>query len=186
MSRNTLPPLTPAETTSGIIVDSQTLERVVPESKRTDGSVRKEIKIRPGFTPQEDVSRFRGTRQKQADKNALPKGYIPGWAPPPEPKKKSKPKQADVVSTPPSKPASKTLKRKENKEQDNGKPSASEKVPDTWDSDEGATRSGAKETTASQVPSTVSEKNASKGKAPKSEEEEGVSTVTNKLDKMGL
>ena len=46
--------------------------------------VRKQIKIRPGYTPQEDVRRFRGTRQTQADVNALPKGHIIGWAPPPQ------------------------------------------------------------------------------------------------------
>ena len=44
-------------------------------------SVRKQIKIRPGFTPQEDVSRFRGTKQTQKDINTLPKGHIIGWAP---------------------------------------------------------------------------------------------------------
>jgi partner of Y14 and mago protein len=48
----------------------------------TAGSTRKEIKIRPGFTPQEDVKRFRGTRQAQQDANALPKGHIVGWTPP--------------------------------------------------------------------------------------------------------
>ncbi|EEB93431.1 hypothetical protein MPER_07908 [Moniliophthora perniciosa FA553] len=59
------PPINPDKTAAGIIVDPQTLDRVVPESKRPDGSVRKEIRIRPGFTPQEDVKRFRGTRQTQ-------------------------------------------------------------------------------------------------------------------------
>ncbi|KIM68599.1 hypothetical protein SCLCIDRAFT_71536, partial [Scleroderma citrinum Foug A] len=59
------PPVFPEQSASGIAVDPRTLERVVPESRRADGTVRKELKIRPGFTPQEDVSRFRGSRQKQ-------------------------------------------------------------------------------------------------------------------------
>ncbi|OCB87499.1 hypothetical protein A7U60_g5404 [Sanghuangporus baumii] len=44
--------------------------------------VRKQLRVRPGFTPQEDVSRFRGTRQQQHDKNQLPKGHILGWIAP--------------------------------------------------------------------------------------------------------
>ena len=37
-------------------------------------SVRKEIKIRPGFTPQEDVGRFKTARQAQTDalRNVVP------------------------------------------------------------------------------------------------------------------
>lgn len=75
-----LPPLNPSSTAAGIQLDPHTLERIIPESKRPDGtqvsllslqflpvlipiSVRKQIKIRPGFTPQEDVRRFRGTDQ---------------------------------------------------------------------------------------------------------------------------
>ncbi|KAI0700701.1 hypothetical protein BC835DRAFT_1211761, partial [Cytidiella melzeri] len=77
------PDLFPSPSTAGITVNPRTLERVIPESRRSDGTVRREIKIRPGFTPQEDVSRFRGTRQKQMDTTALPKGHIIGWAPPP-------------------------------------------------------------------------------------------------------
>jgi partner of Y14 and mago len=45
-------------------------------------SVRKELKIRPGFTPQEDLTRFKGTRQQTAEQTALPKGHIIGWIPP--------------------------------------------------------------------------------------------------------
>jgi len=44
--------------------------------------VRKELKIRPGFTPQEDAVRFRGTRQQTAEQNVLPRGHIPGWVAP--------------------------------------------------------------------------------------------------------
>ena len=45
-------------------------------------SVRKQLKVRPGFTPQEDVGRFRGSRQQQFDRNQLPKGHILGWIAP--------------------------------------------------------------------------------------------------------
>jgi len=76
------PPINPDKTAAGIAVDPRTLERVIPESKRPDGSVRKQIKIRPGFTPQEDVRRFRGTKQAQMDATSLPKGHIIGWSPP--------------------------------------------------------------------------------------------------------
>ncbi|KAF9534845.1 hypothetical protein CPB83DRAFT_737395, partial [Crepidotus variabilis] len=77
------PPINPDKSAAGIAVDPITLERVIPESRRADGSVRKQLKIRPGFTPQEDVRRFRGTKQAQMDANSLPKGHIIGWAPPP-------------------------------------------------------------------------------------------------------
>lgn len=33
-----LPPLNPEKTASGIVVDPQTLERVIPASKRKDGT----------------------------------------------------------------------------------------------------------------------------------------------------
>jgi len=45
-------------------------------------SVRKELKIRPGYTPQEDVGRFKTLRKQTAEMNALPKGHIVGWVPP--------------------------------------------------------------------------------------------------------
>ncbi|KAG5637836.1 hypothetical protein H0H81_003041 [Sphagnurus paluster] len=119
------PPLNPDKTVAGIAVDPQTLERVIPESKRPDGTVRKQIKIRPGFTPQEDVRRFRGTRQAQMDATALPKGHIIGWAPPP---------QSTAVSgsaKPLSKSAKKNAKRREKKEE-----KKKENVPDNWEEDE--------------------------------------------------
>ncbi|GAO49696.1 hypothetical protein SAICODRAFT_10300 [Saitoella complicata NRRL Y-17804] len=47
----------------------------VPESVRPDGSVRKEIRIRPGYTPPEDVTRYRNARAeafKGVDQRAKP------------------------------------------------------------------------------------------------------------------
>ncbi|KAG6890273.1 hypothetical protein C0992_002539 [Termitomyces sp. T32_za158] len=117
------PPLNPEQSTAGITVDPLTLERVIPESKRSDGTVRKQIKIRPGFTPQEDVRRFRGTRQAQMDANALPKGHIIGWVPPSQP--------AASDGKPMSKAAKKNAKRREAK-----KEAKKEDVPENWDDDE--------------------------------------------------
>jgi len=118
------PPLNPAKTTAGIAVDPQTLERVIPESKRPDGTVRKQIKIRPGFTPQEDVSRFRGTKQSQMDVNTLPKGHIIGWAPPSN--------STSTSGSPLSKRAKKTA-RKKAKIFEEGIEGKREDVPENWD-----------------------------------------------------
>ncbi|KAF9263476.1 hypothetical protein L218DRAFT_831154, partial [Marasmius fiardii PR-910] len=117
------PPIDPPKTTAGIVVDPHTLERVIPESKRPDGSVRKQLKIRPGFTPQEDVKRFRGTRQAQMDVNALPKGHIVGWVPP-----TNKESEADK---PMSKSAKKNAKRREKKEE-----KKNAVIKDSWEDDD--------------------------------------------------
>jgi len=118
------PPINPDKTTAGIAFDPQTLERVIPESRRPDGTVRKQIKIRPGFTPQEDVRRFRGTKQAQMDINTLPKGHIIGWAPPPTSTSGSS------TSKPLSKSAKKNAKRKEKREKEKVD------VPDNWEDDD--------------------------------------------------
>ena len=51
-------------------------ERLVASSVRPDGTVRKEIRIRPGFTPQEDVATYKN-RTAEAWKNRG-KGGVPG------------------------------------------------------------------------------------------------------------
>ncbi|KAF7355253.1 hypothetical protein MSAN_01441300 [Mycena sanguinolenta] len=120
-----LPPINPDKTAAGIAIDPQTLERVIPESRRPDGTIRKQIKIRPGFTPQEDVRRFRGTKQAQQDANALPKGHIIGWAPPPT-------SPASGSGTKPmSKSAKKNAKRRENKKEEK-----KEAVSENWEDDD--------------------------------------------------
>ncbi|GAA5823794.1 hypothetical protein JCM3770_005366 [Rhodotorula araucariae] len=48
----------PSTTAAGITA-SPSGERVVAASLRPDGSVRKERKVRPGFTPAEDIARYR-------------------------------------------------------------------------------------------------------------------------------
>ncbi|KIM46258.1 hypothetical protein M413DRAFT_441339 [Hebeloma cylindrosporum] len=121
------PPLNPEKSVAGIALDPQTLERVIPESKRPDGTFRKQIKIRPGFTPQEDVRRFRGTKQAQMDTNALPKGHVIGWTPPPTSTAASGSNGTKALS----KSAKKNAKRKEKREKE--KPDT---VPDNWDEEE--------------------------------------------------
>ncbi|WVQ79041.1 hypothetical protein IAT38_001133 [Cryptococcus sp. DSM 104549] len=73
-----LPPLHPTKTAAGIIVDPQTLERVVPQSRRKDGTVRKEQKVRPGFTPQEDIGLFRSARRAAREGSAPSRPVVPG------------------------------------------------------------------------------------------------------------
>jgi partner of Y14 and mago protein len=86
-------------------------------------SVRKERKIRPGFTPQEDVARFRSARQQAQDARALPKGHVPGWAPPGAPAPATK-------KEPQSKSAKKNEKRKEKRMEKRQEP-----VQENWDSE---------------------------------------------------
>jgi len=108
-------------------VDPRTLERVIPESKRLDGTVRKEKKIRPGFTPQEDVRRFRGTKQAEMDARQLPKGHIIGWAPPGSDRATSnKPVGAGL-----SKSQKKNQKRKDKRETE-----LSKKIKESWEDDD--------------------------------------------------
>ena len=124
----TTPSPFPEKSTSGITVDPKTLKRVVPESRRPDGrfvhnaeyclclnvlySIRKEIKIRPGFTPREDITRFRSARQTEKDRIALPAGHILGWV---APSSASKPKPSASGSSP-SKSAKKNEKKKAKRE----------------------------------------------------------------------
>jgi partner of Y14 and mago protein len=58
------------------ITTSATGERHIPSSVRPDGSVRKEIKVRPGYRPPEDVELYKN-RTAEAYKNRG-KGGVPG------------------------------------------------------------------------------------------------------------
>ncbi|KAK0468293.1 uncharacterized protein EV420DRAFT_1758466 [Desarmillaria tabescens] len=149
------PPLNPDQTAAGIAVDPHTLERVIPESRRPDGTIRKQIKIRPGFTPQEDVRRFRGTKQAQMDANALPKGHIVGWAPPPSTSK------SGAGEKPLSKSAKKNAKRKEKREE-----KKNEIIKDSWeDDDEGETPVKETAKTTTKTTATTSSTSESPGEA---------------------
>jgi len=107
------PPIFPDTTAAGIAVDPRTLERIIPESRRPDGSVRKQIKIRPGFTPQEDMKGFRTKRQASIESNALPKGHIIGWVPPSSASSSAKATSSSSLT----KSAKKNLKRKQKREE---------------------------------------------------------------------
>jgi partner of Y14 and mago protein len=48
---------------------------IIPASRRPDGSVRKEIKVRQGYTPPEDVQKYQSKAQLN---QAKAKGYIAG------------------------------------------------------------------------------------------------------------
>ncbi|KAL4877572.1 hypothetical protein BJY04DRAFT_197866 [Aspergillus karnatakaensis] len=64
-------------TSSGITTDSVTGERYIPSSLRADGSKRKEIKVRPGYRPPEDVELYKN-RAAEAWKNRGRTGGVPG------------------------------------------------------------------------------------------------------------
>ncbi|KAG5343073.1 hypothetical protein E4T56_gene16349 [Termitomyces sp. T112] len=162
------PPINAEQTAAGITVDPLTLNRVIPESRRPDGTVRKQIKIRPGFTPQEDVRRFRGTRQAQMDANVLPKGHIIGWSPPPQP--------AASDAKPMSKAAKKNAKRREAK-----KEAKKEEVPENWDDDE-ASDAKAVEKEATPTQSTNESKSASS--ASINDASTSTQELTTKLEKL--
>lgn len=88
---------------------------------------RKEIKIRPGFTPQEDVKKFRGTKQQELDARALPQGHIVGWVPPSSATNNTAGKSTGTMS----KSQKKNEKRKEKKKADIAK-----KIQENWDDDD--------------------------------------------------
>ncbi|EER41693.1 conserved hypothetical protein [Histoplasma capsulatum H143] len=73
-----MPPKSESEpiSSSGITVNALTGERHIPASTRADGSQRREIKIRPGYRPPEDIQVYKN-RTAEAWKNRG-KGGIPG------------------------------------------------------------------------------------------------------------
>ncbi|KAG5641402.1 hypothetical protein DXG03_005338 [Asterophora parasitica] len=167
------PPINPDKTVAGIALDPQTLERVIPESRRPDGTVRKQIKIRPGFTPQEDVRKFRGTRQAQMDANALPKGHIIGWAPPPQ-----STAAASGSAKPLSKAAKKNAKRREKKAEQAS-------VPDDWEDDDEEAKAGETgETAAKAEPKPASSSTATT--KPSGSGDAHVEELSSKLGKLGV
>ncbi|KAL4797656.1 RNA binding protein Pym [Aspergillus venezuelensis] len=72
---------TPPETVSksGITTDAVTGERYIPSSVRADGSKRKEIKVRPGYRPPEDVELYRNRAAEAYKKRG--KAGVPGAVP---------------------------------------------------------------------------------------------------------
>lgn len=66
----------PLPTSSGIAT-AQNGERHIPSSTRPDGSKRKEIKIRPGYKPPEDVEVYKN-KTAEAWKTRVDRGGVPG------------------------------------------------------------------------------------------------------------
>ncbi|KAG8929869.1 hypothetical protein FRC02_004963 [Tulasnella sp. 418] len=124
-----LPSLDPDKSAAGITVDPKTLQRVIAPTKRADGSVRKEIKIRPGYTPQEDVSLFRGTKQLQAEARKQAKTNVPGWIPPSSSAKPGGSSGAAASGL--SKSAKKNAKKREKKQAE-----LEAKIKDSWEDDD--------------------------------------------------
>ncbi|KAK3309574.1 uncharacterized protein B0T15DRAFT_6812 [Chaetomium strumarium] len=79
-------------TASGIVTDERSGERHIPESKRADGSVRKAIKVRPGYRPPEDVEVYRNPIAENFRNRG--KGPVPGA----EGLKSDKPAQASSAA----------------------------------------------------------------------------------------
>ena len=137
--------------------------------------MRKERKIRPGFTPQEDVARFRSVRQQAVDARALPKGHVPGWSPPGAPA----PEKKESLS----KSAKKNEKRREKR-----KEKRQEVVQENWDSeaDEDATADTAQvaDGTTSLQGQDAQKEEPTGPKVAKAES--GVDAVADKLDKLAV
>lgn len=148
---------------SGIVERKLTGERVIVESRRADGrcvhlispyvgrllrkehSIRKERKVRPGYTPPEDVEKFKSARQQDADRRALPKGMVPGMAS--SAISAARAAQEGSAAAELSKSAKKNAKRREKKDEDDRPPASNEPVKDSWDEEEDETASASAPTT---------------------------------------
>jgi partner of Y14 and mago len=64
-----------SQSNSGIVTDSNSGERHIPESVRADGTTRKAIKIRPGYRPPEDVEVY---KNRAAETFRTRGSFIPG------------------------------------------------------------------------------------------------------------
>lgn len=137
--------------------------------------MRKERKIRPGFTPQEDVARFRSTRQQAMDTRTLPKGHVPGWAPPGA--------AASETKEPQSKSAKKNEKRREKR-----KEKRQEAVQENWDSeaDEDATANPTQVADGTTSPQGQQAQNEEHTEPKVDGVESGVDTVVDKLNKLAV
>ncbi|KAJ5090166.1 Exon junction complex Pym [Penicillium argentinense] len=63
-------------TNSGITTDATTGQRYIPSSVRADGSTRREIKVKPGYKPPEDVELYRN--RGAAAWKSRGRGGVPG------------------------------------------------------------------------------------------------------------
>src|SRR6266536_5551991 len=63
-------------TPSGIVTTDNN-ERVIPATRRADGTLRKERKVRQGFVPQEDVARYKNPWVEETTPPPPPKPELP-------------------------------------------------------------------------------------------------------------
>ncbi|GAA5959334.1 hypothetical protein JCM3765_006567 [Sporobolomyces pararoseus] len=155
MSRPPMNLIFPEKSNSGIS-RNQDGQRVIAATRRPDGSFRQEIKIRPGYTPQEDVSLFRSSKQVELDQHRARKGTVPGLKPNPlvQDALRGISGGGGGAGTSASKSAKKNAKRKE-KRNEGGTSQASASVKDSWDDDEEDEGKNAEGTTTT-TPSTSS------------------------------
>ncbi|EGS19021.1 uncharacterized protein CTHT_0056420 [Thermochaetoides thermophila DSM 1495] len=57
-----MPPQKLQTSNAGIVTDPKSGERIIPASVRADGSIRKEIRVRDGYIPPEDVAIYKNKR----------------------------------------------------------------------------------------------------------------------------
>lgn len=100
-----------ASNVSGIV--GQGDERYIPGSRRPDGTLRKERKVRPGFTPAEDVVRYSNSRIEASKPSQYPPGYTPKAKPEASSATKKKASKAEKVDSPATQPRPQELKSKE-------------------------------------------------------------------------
>lgn len=123
------PPLIEPNTASGITSrpsrrqtngQPSSEERVIPTTLRPDGTARRERRVRPGYVPMEDMTRFKTSKAAEAESIGDDRGFggIVGLAPRP-----------DSMSTM-SKAQKKNEKRKAKKKEEGG-------TPEIWDESDG-------------------------------------------------
>ena len=61
-------PTTSPISIAGIVTNTDTQTRVIPQSVRADGSVRKERRVREGFVPKEDIAKYRPGQGRLRDR----------------------------------------------------------------------------------------------------------------------
>ena len=181
------PPPTLCPSNGALIKDNANHHSILPPPPSTFSyldSMRKERKVRPGFTPQEDVAIFRSTRQQAVEARALPKGHIPGWAPPGA--------AAQARKEPLSKSAKKNEKRKEKRKEKRQEP-----VQENWDSDDNEDAAAAAPADKEARPVEAADGTTSPSPQGQNSQEEpieqkageavsGVDAVANKLDKLAV
>lgn len=86
---------------SGIALDDASRKCVVPQSIRADGSIRRERKVKPGYTPIEDVPRFHSQRvEAKKAQTGAPRGNAVRAALGLEPPRPPSPSSSDASSSP--------------------------------------------------------------------------------------